>query len=877
MKKNKPPYLTKWLLDLISKSDEKNTVAGDIEEYYHEIYQNESALKAKFWYWSQFFKTLSKFIYHSFYSSSAMFKNYLKAAFRNIKRQKGYSFINIFGLAAGMAVCLLILLYVNFELSYDRYHENSDRIYRINNSYKVGNTTRNNANVTGALGPAVAEELPGIESCVRIFNPLMFENGLVVKYGEEKLEESSILSAGPNFFSFFKYEFIEGNPETALREPGSVVITSKTASRLFGNDNPVGKTINIDFHWFGSSVFIITGVIKNVPENSHFSFNYMLSLSSLSTEMFGLINQWDRIPANTYLLLRKDINIKDIEERINQIYNQNTQVSTAGGISDKKVFLQKMTDIHLKSHLLGELGANSYIGYVYSFSVIALIILIIACINFMNLMTARSSNRAREIGMRKVIGACRRQLIRQFITESILFAFLGLISALIMVYFLIPVFNNISELSLSFNYLLNFKIISVMAAMVILTGVLSGSYPAFFLSSIEPAAILKGMSAGGLKKAFFRKGLIIFQFTISAVMIAGTIVVSKQLHFVKNKNLGFKKEQILVVHVKERSNQGKGEIIRDAFLKNPNVIEAVVSSSVPGSKMNVLYARPEGFEDDGRFVIRILAVDYNFLPFYKIKLLEGRNFSPDYTTDNRACIINETAVNELGWNNITIGKKIQSVYHNREFLNVIGVIKDFHQFSLNTKIEPMILFLRSSNYPLFLSLKVNIRNLSNTIGYLKEVMDDFEPGRNLEYFFLDEYFNRQYRKDEKISTIFNYFSVITIIIACLGLISMAVYIAEQSKKEISIRKVLGAAAGGLILKFLKGFAVNVIIANIIAAPLAYILIKRYWLSEFPYRINITLWTFLFTALISLCIAVLSVGFQAFKAVSVNPVDNLRNE
>ena len=871
------PRSAEFIIRKILPDEGSDSPVGDFEEDFNEIVSEAGVQMAWIWYFKQILILLFQKTVFSIKWSFAMFKNNMKVVLKNIRRQKGYSFINIFGLAAGMAVCILILLYVNFELSYDKYHENADDIYRVYSTYKIGERYRQPACIPGAVGPAISENIPLVKDYVKIFNPLMFENSTIIKYGESLYEENGFLAADPGFFEFFTYEFMIGDAETALNEPGSVVITEQTAEKIFGNNDPVGETLLIENAFLSPTAFTVTGVLKNIPPNSHFRFNYLFGTSSYGPEVNDLVNHWRVDAFYTYIQLQKDADNNEIEEQINQIYKQNVSSDVDSPITDKRFHLQKMTDIHLRSNLTKELGANSHIGYIYSFLIIAVFILLIACVNFMNLMTARSTHRAREVGMRKVLGAYRGQLIRQFISESIIFSLFGLLFALILVSLLLPVFNNITELELPFNKILNTNIITFLLIMVLITGVISGSYPAFFLSSFKPAVTLKGASSGNLKKVFFRKALIVFQFAVSGALIAGTIIVYNQLHFMKKKDLGFDKEQVLVVASKELSNRRKGEVIKNAFLQAPGVKEITISSSVPGSNMNILYAHPEGYGENQMEIMRILAVDYNFIPIYNIKLLEGRNFSPDYATDFEACIINETAVSTLGWGNNAVGKKIRSVYHNNAFLNVIGVAKDFHQFSLNTRIEPMIIYLRSNNYGLYLSLKVDIESVPETITSLRNTMKEFEPGRDFEYFFLDEYFDRQYRKDDRLSTIFTYFSLITILVACLGLVGLAAYLGEQNRKEISIRKVLGANESGLILKFSNNFSGAVILANLISWPLTYFILKKYWLANFAYRIDIGPTVYILTGITTILIAFISISYQAIRAARTNPVDVLRSE
>ncbi len=604
-------------------------------------------------------------------------------------------------------------------------------------------------------------------------------------------------AADSNFFNLFSFEFIKGDAQTCINKPGTVVITENMANKLFGTADPLGKSIQIEHGWLRMNRFEVTGVIKDIPDNSHFSFNYLFGLSNT-----GWSDNWD---ANqnyhyTYILTKKGINVEDLNYRINRIYKAN-RTDRRGNMEDDIIYLQKLTDIHLRSRLTGELSANSDIKIVYSLSVFAFFILTIVCINFMNLMTARSASRSLEVGMRKVLGATRKQLIKQFLSESVMFSLIGFIFSIIMVFLLLPVFNKITGSVLSISNMINSNVIITVFAILFITGIIAGSYPALYLSSFKPVVTLRGALSKSSRNKFFGKALIIFQFTISVILIAGTMIFYKQLDFMRNKNLGFEKKQILIVHPKDRVNQGRREVIKNAFLQNSNIIEGAISSSVPGATVNSLYAHPEGYEGDGRQIMKILAVDYNFLDMYKIELLEGRKFSPEFESEIQTCIINETAVKSLGWEENAIGKIIRSEYHDNPDLKVIGVIKDFHQYSLTTQIEPMIIYpIPGDNYPVYISLNIKTDDVSGTISFLKNKMQEFEPGYEFEYFFLDENFDSQYRKEEMTSTVFSYFSAVAIFLACLGLIGLAAYMAEQGKKEISIRKILGAAGSGLVLR-----------------------------------------------------------------------------
>lgn len=874
-----PPRFAGWILSRLTRFEDEFAISDLVDEEYFHIRKQKGKIAAFVWYWMQVFVAFFQYSHCSLYWSIAMLKNYIMVTCRTMLKQKGYSAINILGLAVGMTVCILILLYVNFELSYDKFHKNSDQIYRLCTKYKIGESYRELPRTSGAVPTNFQENLSEVKSYVRIMDMLRFSNQTIVNYKDDLFEETGMLMVDTNFFDFFSFRLIKGDPKTCLSKPGTVVINEKTAKKLFGNKNPIGEVIHLDVNVLDGNFFEITGIMQDVQKNSHFDFNYLFGMPSASTFFANQLNSWDasRTFFNTYLLFEKNANVLEIEQRMNHIF-ENNMTDRRGVITDITIYLQKLTDIHLKSNLSGELGVNSDIKIVYSLTALAFFILIIVCINFMNLVTAQSVNRVREVGMRKVLGASKRQLVRQFIGESVIFSLISFAISIFMVILLLPVFNTIANTDLSLTQNVDSNVVLTILIILFTTGVAAGSYPAFYLSSFRPIVTLKGISAKYSRNSFFGKTLIIFQFTISIALIASTIIVHNQIRYMKSKNLGFEMAQTLVVRPKAESSNAKREVIRDTFLQNPQVLEAALSSSVPGSRMNVLYAHPEGFDEENRQIMKILAVDNNFLDFYKIELLEGRQFSTEFGSDIQTCIINETAVKTLGWENRAIGKIIRSEYHDNPELKVVGVIRDFHQHALDTKIQPMIIFpYPNNNYPIYISLNIKTDDIAGTISSIETEMDEFEPGYDIEYFFLDDNFNSLYHQEVVLGKMFSYISAIAILMACLGLIGLAAYITEQSRKEISIRKILGASEKALVYKLSRSFLANALIANIIAGPISYFVIEKFWLINFPYRISINLWTFILTGFISIIMVFLSVSYHSAKAVYANPADNLRAE
>jgi putative ABC transport system permease protein len=798
-----------------------------------------------------------------------MLLNYLKTAWRNLTKQKGYSLINLSGLAIGMACCLLIFLFVQDELSYDRYHEKADQIHRLVIDAEVGGSLSHMAVAPFAAPPAFAEEIPEVESYVRI---IRIGRQQVIKVKERSFEEPGIYLADDTFFKIFTHTFTAGDKETALTAPGSVVITEDTAHRLFGKEDPIGKTLT--FAPVGE--LNVKGVIRNVPRNSHFTFNYMISFNSLNKQQRKGIEQWLSIQGWAYLLVQEGADSREVEKKFAAIYEKHTgQTARKYGIS-LAFFVQKLTDIHLRSNLEHEIAANGNILYVYVFSAIALFILVIACINFMNLSTARSANRAREVGLRKVFGAQRQNLIRQFLSESNLLALAGLVLALALASMALPVFNKFAGKELTSGSLYQAPILAGMLFLILFTGILAGSYPALFLSGFQPISVLRGKLSRGIKSSGLRKILVVFQFAISIILIIGTGIVLAQINFMKNKNLGFDKEQLLVALVQTQATGKNSQSIKSELLQNPNILHVSFSSAVPCRIGEGRLMIPEGRSKEETFPMTVMRCDYDFIETYGMELAAGRNFSLDFTTDAKeAYIINETAAAKFGWDaEEAVGKKL--TFAEGRPGKIIGITKDFHFQPLQQAIDPLVLMLDKQIFA-FASMKISTNNVSDTISFVKKIWETKEPGREFDYFFLDEDFTARYASEKRLSDILTSFSVLAIFIACLGLFGLASFTAEQRTREIGIRKVLGASANNIVLHLSKDFIKWVLVANVLAWPAAYLVMRDLWLSNFAYRTTPSLFTFLLAGAASILIALLTVSFQVIRAAVSNPADSLRHE
>ena len=795
-----------------------------------------------------------------------MFKNYLTIAVRNLVRHKVYSLINLSGLAIGMACCILIMLYVQYEFSYDRYHENVEQIYRVIGEGKIGDEISQGAQMPGPLAPALLNDFPEIISATRIKN---VEN-VLISYGEKRFYEERAFFADPSIFEVFSFALIKGNPKTALQPPYSIVITEEMAKKYFGDDDPMGKIISYDNRYD----FKITGVLQNIPDNSHFKFDFLASLAC-ANDLFGngYLEDWLNWGIYTYVLVRNDFSPAELSQQFPEFVKKYLGEGWATYFQ-QQLHLQPLKRIHLHSNLWGEIEPNSNINYIYLFSAIAFVILLIACINYINLSTARSATRAKEVGMRKAVGANRLQLAKQFLGESIFLSFIALLLAVALVELFLPAFSSLMDRKLVVNYYGNRLLLPGLIGIALFVGIVSGSYPAFFLSAFQPLGMLRKTLKTGLGHSKPRRILVVLQFVISIVLIIATMIIYSQLNYVRTKKLGFNKEQVVVIPIRDNTVRQRYESVKTELLQNSSITGATAASYLPGGIKWIQSFWWEGIQDDDDNTMAFDCVDHDFIETFEIELAAGRDFSKDFITDAKeAYILNEAAVRKTGWDS-PIGKKFSAITRNDEG-SVIGVVKDFHFKSLHKKIEPLVLYIKPESFN-YLSVRIRPSNISGTLDFIKERWNEFSPNRPFEYFFFDEYFDRLYKAEEKLGKIFGSFSLLAIFIACLGLFGLASFATEQRTKEIGIRKVLGASISGIVLLLSKDFTKLVIVSNLIAWPIAYWAMSR-WLQDFAYRINIGLGTFLLAGAIALVIALLTVSLQAIKAALANPVEALRYE
>jgi putative ABC transport system permease protein len=804
-----------------------------------------------------------------------MLKNFLTIAVRNILRHKVYSIINIAGLSVGMACTILILLWVQYELSFDRFHKNADRIYRLTENWNVGAARKKWAVTNWPAGPTFQREFSEVIKAVRF---MRVYDKVLCAYKTEKFFIDDVLLADETIFDIFSYPLISGNSSNALSKAFSIVVTEDMAKRIFGPENPMGKKLSVG----DDGYLTVTGVMKDVPPNSHLKFNALVSFQSIFKLNPGhsrkQMQSWIGGNINyTYLLLRENININDLEKKLSAYIAKQAkeQLEMLGGKIE--YFLQPLTHIHLYSKLDLDIAERRNIAYVYAFTAIALFILLIACINFINLSTARSTIRAKEVGMRKVLGAQRGELIRQFIGESLLFSFISFILALMLVELSLPLFRSLSGSSMSFQYLTMPRLIWGLIGIIFIVGFAAGSYPAFFLSAFQHFSVLKGSLKTGKANSRFRGILVVVQFTVSITLIIGTGIVLNQLIYMKNKELGFDKEHVVYCGPIDSDFKKSIAPFKDAIKGYPDIAGVALSSHIP-SEVPILEAfLPEGLPPEQIQTMHQMSADHEFIPTMNMEIVTGRNFSPTISTDpGQAAIINETAARQLGWKD-PVGKTVISFKYREPITKtIIGVVRDFHIESLHKEIGPFYIENNPSHFHRYILIKIKPENLSTTMRFLKENWIEFFPQRPFDFSFLDETFDRQYKSDEKIQAIFTNFGVLAIFISCLGLFGLASFTAEQRTKEIGIRKALGASISGIILMLSKEFTKWILVAIIIAWPVAYVAMNH-WLQNFAYRINLGIGTFILAALLALVIALLTVGYQAVRAARANPVEALRYE
>lgn len=816
-----------------------------------------------------------------------MIKNYLKISIRNLKKQKLYSTINILGLAIGFTCTILILLWVQDELSYDRFNPNANNLYRVNWDFKWNGDEGVGPGTPPPLAAKLVSDIPEVAAATRL-RPML---KTVVRYGDKFFNEDGIVSADSNFLELFPFQMLSGNPKSALKEPNSVVLTESIAHKYFGNEPPVGKNIIIgeyEKNHYGvyQNLFKVTGIVKDVPRNSHIQFDILTSMSSYP-EVVWRNWSWVWMQVATYVQLKDGVKSPIVQAKISGLTKKYLPAGFKRlGLSYDDMIksgghwnfvLQPLTDVYLSSASIGNrLGPIGNRTQVYLFSIIAIFILLIACINFMNLTTARSSIRTKEIGVRKVLGSARKALISQFIIESLFFSLLALPVAIILVEIFLPLFNIISGKSLAFDIINPLWLPAALIAMGILVGILSGSYPGFYLSSFIPAQVLKGASKSSPGRGALRNSLVIIQFAITIGVIVCTLLVKKQMDFLRQTDLGFNDKGVIVISNENNRLGNQAETYINRLKAHSQIIDASISTGIPPSDTFEDYYKVEG-KQDKQFNLCSYITDENFITTMGLRLVKGRGFEQGYA-DSTSIILNEAAVKYLGLSD-PIGKTITYNSNNVGY-KIIGVVKDFNFLTLYSPITPFALFYKSSkSYTIpnsFVVVKIRPDDLKSTIAILSAEWNSVAPALPFEYSFLEESFESHYQSAMRLGNVFFAFSVLTIFIACIGLFALAAFATERRFKKIGIRKVLGASVPEIVVLLSKEFTKLVLLANLIAWPVAYYVINA-WLQEFAYHINISIWSFVIAGIAAVLIAFATVAYQAIRAATANPVKSLKYE
>jgi putative ABC transport system permease protein len=873
-----PPPLAEHLVSRALDEAERSARLGDLEERYQYLVNERGERRARAWYRRQALQLVILAVINHILWSCIMFKNNLVIAWRNIKRHKGYSFINISGLAIGMACCLLILMFVNDELNYDAFNEKASRIYRVAGSFFYGGRGFDIAVAPAPMAQALIDEFPEVENAVRFRQSGKY----IFRYGDNAFRETRVSYVDPSFFDIFSIPLLKGNPDTALSDPNMLIMSRKTAQKYFADEDPIGKALRLN----DRTDYIVTGVFEEIPGNSHFHFDVLIAMTSLeeSKSDFWLSNNFQ-----TYILLHEGADPELLEAKFPDmlVKYMDPQFEAAMGKSMEKLvkenefkaefFLQPLQDIHLHSDLVAEMEPTSDVKYVLIFTAVAFFILIIAAINYLNLSTARSAGRAREVGIRKVLGSARFQLIRQFLTESMMLCLVSLVLALGLMRLAFSFFNSLSGKFLSMTDLGNPVMMAVLVSVTIIVGILAGSYSSFFISAYQPVNVLKGQLKSGFRTGWLRNGLVVFQFSSSIVLIIGTFVVYNQLHYIQNKRLGYDKEQVIILNNTYLLGD-QAETFKNQMLTYPQIVNASISGYLPvPSNNNISAVLPEGEINSQKATsMENWIVDYDYITTMGMKIVEGRDFSREFSSDNRTALINQATARQFDWAQ-PVGKRIGRVISDQgdiELYEVIGVVEDFHFETLKETIGPLVMFLGENNDNI--SFRVETEDISGTIGQLQKEWKKFLPNQPFEYSFLDERFANMYQTEQRIGQIFGVFAGFAVFIGCLGLFGLAAFTAEQRTKEIGIRKVLGATSPNIVRLMTREFVFLIAVANVIAWPVAFWVMKE-WLEDFSYRVSMSIWVFVGAGSLTLLIALLTVGYQAVKAAIANPADSIRYE
>ncbi len=861
-----PPKLATWFLFRFLRNDIAEEVQGDLDEKFYSTLEKKSLFNAKLNYWYQVFNYLRPFAVRNYKSTKsnhyAMFQNYFKVAYRNLLKSRLYSFINIFGLTIGMTCFILIALYIQYELSYDDHHEKADQIYRIAQVQK-GNIFRGTdrfALVPAPLTSALKEEFPEIKAATTLR-----VNEMLLAHDEKVFYEHGLFS-DEYVFDVFTFPLLDGIGKEALKDPKSIILTESLAKKYFPGESPIGKTMLFQ----NKRLLTVKGIIEDVPKSQHFTFDYITSVKNFS---YYNADQWNRNSYYAYAVLPAGYDYKELEEKLVILDRKYLNRNNNEPLIKSKFFLQPLKDIHLHSHINFEINANGDIRYIYLFASIAFIIILLASINYMNLATARSALRVKEAGLRKAIGANRVQLVYQMLGESFLVTLLSFSIAIVLVIMLLPAFNQLLNQPITISFSSNRWLLIGILLTALLIGGFSGLYPAMFLSAVSPVKALKGGFVKNYKgSANLQNTLVVGQFTAAIVLMICSVVIYQQLNYIQNKKLGYNREQVIYVPYRDREIYENATTIRTKLLSHSQIDKISFARYMP---LNMISSSTindwEGNNNQETYYFYSNHVDYDFIDLFEMELVEGRDFSPDYYTDSiSSYIFNESAVKILGWES-AVGKEFNGG-------QVVGVVRDFHFQPFDLAIEPLYLVigLDANKNTGNIAIKVKMSELDNTLAYIQQTLKSIVPQAPFEYRFMDEAYNQLYQSERQFGQAFNIFTLLALVIACIGLFGLVAHNVLHRTKEIGIRKVLGATVSNIVGMFSKDFLMLVIIATVIAFPIAWWGMSK-WLEDFVYRIDINWSIFVLAGVLAVGISFLTVSFQSIKAAKANPVESLRSE
>lgn len=864
-----PPQLAQRLLQRYCPLGMLEAVEGDLAERYQRR-QASGHILVNLWYWKE---VLLVCLWHGHTNREfdlarglIMWNNYMTVAWRHMRRHKGYTTINLSGLALGLASCLLIFLYVQDELSYDRHHQKADRIYRLTNDAVNPEGTRYWAASPMPWGPALAETYPEIEALTRLYRDASGKDPLV-SYGEQSHYESNVLYADSTVFDVFSFDFLAGQPVDALTATQTVVLTASTAQKYFGTTEAVGHVLTFD----QATDYTVTGVIADLPATSHFSFDLLVSFETVQRQNTWFLDAWLSRVGYTYLVLHESVSPESMAPKLAEFVEARMGEQLRSSNSHLVLDLQPLTSIHLYSSREQEVQPTSDMMYVYLFSALAVLVLVLACINFMNLSLARATNRAREIGVRKVMGAKRMALMQQFISESVLMALVAVGIAIVLVQFLLPGFNSLSGKTLTLSFFDQPLLLPAMLLLALAVGILTGLYPALGLSRFRPVQVIKGSFVRGRQGIRLRQGLIVFQFMVSIMLIASTLLIAQQVDFMRSRDLGFAKEQLITIPLGDSPIVRQTEAFKSALRQHPGIAAASAVSNIPGRRVWLYGFRPEHPDVADWMIMRQLFVDADYVATMGLDIVQGRSFDEAFGRDSLNYMLNEAAVRAIGWDDPLSKRMLPQAASGV----VVGVINDFNYASLHGAVEPLVITMDGSLNQ-YLIVRINTTAVPEVLAHLEATWSAFAPDWTFSYSFLDQSFDQLYQADVRLREIMRWGTVLGMVIACLGLLGLAAFTAQQRVKEIGIRKTLGASSSSVVLLLSKDFTRLVLLASVLATPVAFIILKN-WLGGFAYATPLNAQPFLIAGGLALLIAWLTVGYQAVRAAMANPVEALRHE